>query len=75
MCGIAGEVSFSNSIIKNKESFLRMQKVLAPRGPDQNGIYIKDKVALIHSRLCVIDIENGLQPMTAKYGECEYTIV
>ena len=75
MCGIAGEVSFSNSIIKNKESFLRMQKVLAPRGPDQNGIYIKDKVALIHSRLCVIDIENGLQPMTVKYGECEYTIV
>ena len=75
MCGIAGEVSFSNSAIKNKDSFLRMQKVLAPRGPDQNGIYIKDKVALIHSRLCVIDIENGLQPMTAKYGECEYTIV
>ncbi len=75
MCGIAGEVSFSNSVIKNKDSFLRMQKVLAPRGPDQNGIYIKDKVALIHSRLCVIDIENGLQPMTAKYGENEYTLV
>ncbi len=75
MCGIAGEVSFSNSVIKNKESFLRMQKVLAPRGPDQNGIYIKEKVALIHSRLCVIDIENGLQPMTCKYSESEYTLV
>mgnify|MGYP003289477877 FL=1 len=75
MCGIAGEVSFTNSLIKNKDSFLRMQKVLEPRGPDQNGIFIKDKVALIHSRLCVIDIENGLQPMTAKYGENEYTLV
>ena len=75
MCGIAGEVSFSNSVIKNKDSFLKMQKVLAPRGPDQNGIYIKDKVALIHSRLCVIDIENGLQPMSAKYGENEYILV
>ncbi len=75
MCGIAGEVSFSNAVIKNKDSFIKMQKVLAPRGPDQNGIYIKDKVALIHSRLCVIDIENGLQPMTAKYGENEYTLV
>ena len=75
MCGIAGEVSFSNSVIKNKESFLRMQKVLAPRGPDQNGIYIEEKVALIHSRLCVIDIENGLQPMTCKYSESEYTLV
>ncbi len=75
MCGIAGEVSFSNSLIKNKDSFLRMQKVLEPRGPDQNGMYIKDNVALIHSRLCVIDIENGIQPMTTRYGEKEYTLV
>ena len=75
MCGIAGEVSFSGSLIKNKDSFLKMQKVLEPRGPDQNGIFIKDNVALIHSRLCVIDIENGMQPMSAKYGEKEYTLV
>lgn len=75
MCGISGEVSFGCSVIKNKDSFLKMQKVLAPRGPDQNGIYVKDNVALIHSRLCVIDIENGIQPMTARYGENEYTLV
>lgn len=75
MCGIAGEVSYSHAVIKNKDSFLKMQKVLAPRGPDQNGIYIKDNAALIHSRLCVIDIENGIQPMTTKYGENEYTLV
>lgn len=75
MCGIAGEVSFSGSLIKNKDSFLKMQKVLEPRGPDQNGIFIKDNVALIHSRLCVIDIENGMQPMSAKYGEKEYALV
>ncbi len=75
MCGIAGEVSYSQAVAKNKESFLRMQRVLSPRGPDQNGIYIKDNVALIHSRLCVIDIENGIQPMTTAYGEKEYTIV
>lgn len=75
MCGIAGEVSFSSSVIKNKDSFLKMQKVLAPRGPDQNGLYLNDNVALIHSRLCVIDIENGIQPMTARYSEKEYTLV
>lgn len=75
MCGIAGEVSFTSSVIKNKDSFLRMQEALSPRGPDQNGLYINNNVALIHSRLCVIDIENGIQPMTAKYGEKEYTIV
>ena len=75
MCGIAGEVSFSGSVLKNKDSFLKMQQVLAPRGPDQNGVFINNNVALIHSRLCVIDIENGIQPMTAKYNEKEYTLV
>ena len=75
MCGIAGEVSFSHPAIKNKDSFIKMQKVLEPRGPDQNGMYIKDNVALIHSRLAVIDIENGIQPMTFKYGQKEYTVV
>ncbi len=75
MCGIAGEVSFSHPAIKNKDSFIKMQKVLEPRGPDQNGMYIKDNVALIHSRLAVIDIENGIQPMTFRYGQKEYTIV
>ncbi len=75
MCGIAGEVSYCNSVIKNKESFLRMQKVLSPRGPDQNGIYISDNVALVHSRLCVIDIENGVQPMTTTYDCNDFTIV
>ncbi len=75
MCGIAGEVTFSNAVIKNKDSFLKMQKVLAPRGPDQNGMFIKNNVALIHSRLCVIDIEHGIQPMTANYDGKEYTLV
>ena len=46
MCGIAGEVSYSNSIINDIDSFYKMQKVLEPRGPDQNGLYIKDNVDL-----------------------------
>lgn len=75
MCGIAGEVSFTNSLIENKDSYLKMQKVIAPRGPDQNGVYLNGNAALIHTRLCVVDIENGLQPMTAKYGDREYTLV
>ena len=75
MCGIAGEVSYSNLIYKNKDSFFRMQKVLSPRGPDQKGIYIKENTALIHTRLSVIDVKNGIQPMTVKLGNKEYTIV
>ena len=75
MCGIAGEISFSHSVTENKDSFFNMQKVLEPRGPDQNGMYIRDNIALIHSRLAIIDIENGIQPMTCRYGNKEYTII
>lgn len=75
MCGIAGEVSYSGIISNHKESFLKMQKLLHPRGPDQKGEYIDDNAALLHSRLCVIDIENGKQPMIADYGEKRYVIV
>lgn len=75
MCGIAGEVCFNNSVLRNKDSYIKMQKVLAPRGPDQQGMYISENVALIHSRLCVIDIDKGIQPMTVKYGNNNYTIV
>lgn len=75
MCGIAGEVSYSGAVSNNKDSFLKMQKLLHPRGPDQKGEYIDENAALLHSRLCVIDIENGKQPMTADYGEKRYVIV
>lgn len=75
MCGIAGEISFSHSVTDNKDSFFNMQKVLEPRGPDQKGMYIRDNVALIHSRLAIIDIENGIQPMTCRFGNKEYTII
>lgn len=75
MCGIAGEVSYSGAVSNHKESFLKMQKLLHPRGPDQKGEYIDENAALLHSRLCVIDIENGKQPMTADYGEKRYVIV
>ena len=75
MCGIAGEVSFNHPVMNNKDSFIKMQKVLEPRGPDQKGMCIKDNVALIHSRLAVIDVENGIQPMRFKFDQHEYTIV
>lgn len=64
MCGIAGEV---NPRIKKgplTEGFAAMQRELFRRGPDQNGWFSDDGVMLLHARLAVIDIENGIQPMT-----------
>ena len=42
-----------------------MKRSMAGRGPDQHGAYYTHTAALFHNRLCVIDRENGMQPMSA----------
>lgn len=75
MCGIAGIIHYEEKL-ENQETVLDcMLDSLKPRGPDQNGKYITEHASLLHTRLAVIDIERGLQPMTAADGERECTIV
>ena len=60
MCGIAGFVSNrddKNKILKN------MTDRIAHRGPDNEGFYIDEDVALGHRRLAIIDLSTGNQPM------------
>jgi asparagine synthase (glutamine-hydrolysing) len=68
MCGIVGVFNlngqpFSLSEIKN------MASAIAHRGPDGEGYFVKDNIALGHKRLSILDTsEKGLQPMTSKDG-------
>ena len=39
------------------------------RGPDGSGIYSNDDVVIGHSRLAVIDLENGKQPLITDDGD------
>ena len=71
MCGIAGLVGK----VPSRATLEKMQRTMRRRGPDQNGIWIDDEVALLHSRLAVIDIEGGKQPMKRTIGEKQYIIV
>lgn len=71
MCGIAGAVSFIDDMREDMKIYENMQSALIRRGPDQRGIVLSREAALIHTRLAVIDIDGGRQPMT--YGK--YTIV
>ena len=73
MCAIAGEVRPRGGV--NCDRAHEIQSVLRRRGPDQNGIYMSDSAALIHTRLCVVDIENGRQPMSCLYEGSRYVIV
>ena len=64
MCGIAGQVARDERKIKAAAGdYGKMLAALRRRGPDQSGLYINGYAALVHTRLAVIDLENGTQPM------------
>ncbi len=75
MCGIAGVISFSESLRDQERIFARMQDTLKRRGPDRQGMFLSEHAALIHTRLSVIDPENGSQPMHYSDGKEIYTII
>ncbi|HEY8390813.1 MAG TPA: asparagine synthase (glutamine-hydrolyzing) [Clostridia bacterium] len=75
MCGIAGWIDFNQDLRKHEKTINKMTGTLTRRGPDAQGIYLKENACLMHRRLIVIDPENGIQPMTIKKGDTSYTIV
>jgi len=68
MCGIAGLVGQSDD-----DLIRAMTGALAHRGPDGEGYYRDEGLALGHRRLSIIDLATGQQPMTTADGR--YTIV
>jgi asparagine synthase (glutamine-hydrolysing) len=52
-----------------------MSGTMSHRGPDQSGVYGYGASSLAHNRLSIIDLENGIQPMTAVVRGSRYTIV
>jgi len=75
MCGIAGWIDYNRDLRKYVDTINKMTGTLVRRGPDAQGIYLKENVCLMHRRLIVIDPENGIQPMTIKKGNTSYIIV
>ncbi len=61
MCGIVGILGKET---KNKESIVRnMNNAIIHRGPDDDGFFVDDDVALAMRRLSIIDISLGKQPI------------
>ncbi|XOQ49545.1 MAG: asparagine synthase (glutamine-hydrolyzing) [Eubacteriales bacterium] len=79
MCGIAGFCDYNDDL--SEESYFwgslakRMGKRLKHRGPDDSGIHVSAHAAFAHTRLAVVDIPGGKQPMTAVSDGFRYTIV
>lgn len=78
MCGISGFINFKTNLVKNeaenREIVRRMAEKLRHRGPDSWGEWVGEHAALAHSRLAVIDVERGLQPMKRTVEGHEFVI-
>lgn len=69
MCGIVGVFNLDGKAFL-RANLVSMAEQIAHRGPDGEGFYIKDNIALAHKRLAIIDIsKKGTQPMISRDGK------
>ena len=67
MCGIAGILARDGST--PSERVLRsFEDALAHRGPDGKGRYLKNGLAMVQTRLAIIDLVSGDQPLYGPSG-------
>ncbi len=66
MCGINGIAALSLETQINERDVRSMLPPLRHRGPDGNGVYIdpRQQIGLGHTRLSIIDVAGGAQPMS-----------
>ena len=70
MCAIAGVIGLAC----DEKSVLDMMQTMLRRGPDGNGCYRDGQCTLLHSRLAIVDLEGGRQPMVLQWAGETYTI-
>ena len=62
MCGIVGLID-KNSKTTKKKIIKNMADKIIHRGPDAEGYFVDDYIALGHRRLSIIDLKGGDQPL------------
>jgi asparagine synthase (glutamine-hydrolysing) len=73
MCGIAGWINLENNRSQNGEAVLHaMCERMKHRGPDSEGLWTDERVALGMRRLSIIDLAGGEQPV---YNEDKSVVV
>lgn len=70
MCAIAGILDLSVDL----DTMNTMLATMRHRGPDGKGCYQHQSLALLHTRLSIIDPSGGAQPMILDWGEERYVI-
>ena len=67
MCGIAGIIRWDSQPVVD-EDIRAMCRMMMHRGPDEEGIYVSNGVALGMRRLSIIDLAGGQQPVFNEDG-------
>ena len=67
MCGIAGQYSASGKDA-SRRLLLEMGGELAHRGPDGVGLYLDGRFGMVNTRLSIIDLAGGDQPLGNEDG-------
>ncbi len=65
MCGIAG-FSYIKPDQKISKRFFNTERYLSHRGPENSGFFKNPHLDLIHTRLSIVDIKGGNQPIQNK---------
>ena len=68
MCGIAGIIDIEGQRDAPKGIVQKMARALFHRGPDENGFFERDFLALASRRLSIVGLADGQQPMTNENG-------
>ncbi len=67
MCGLAAIARYNDSSGVSRREIVAIRDRMQNRGPDGRGLWIRDRVALAHTRLSVIDLSAAAaQPMIDK---------
>ena len=62
MCGIAGIMTLDGRA-PDGAVLQSLMRALAHRGPDGDGMAVSGGVGLVQTRLAIIDLETGEQPL------------
>ena len=65
MCGIAGLVMAPGAAPPSATTLAALAAALAHRGPDGAGHSVVGRTALVHTRLAIVDVAGGDQPLFA----------
>ncbi len=68
MCGICGVLSHEPGGRPGEPVLRAMLATLVHRGPDDEGVYLDDRVALGTRRLSILDVPGGHQPLSNEDG-------